>query len=364
MSRKLVYIILTAALLLTLMIPAFAAEEESAEPVGFGTYSRYSVLEPEKLDELLEPFRKERELNENNFGVSLLYPATGETWSWNGDVWFVGRSLYKVPLNMILSNKIYKGELSWDEEIYTDAPAEIQEQSLVYSKNEVSERLMQYLGGMGVVRTEQKAWIGIADNDLPGNYLKENTYSPNAMVGIFKELYVNQEIYPNVIDQLKKANPGEYFKTNLEEEYTIAQKYGGGEGQLHCAGIIYMEQPVILCIMMQNAPHREEVIADLSEMIAAYMEDVNARLAEEIRADEEKAAEAKEQAEKAAEERAAARQASKEKAASEAKAAEERREAEVESNAKRMTTEVAVGVLAAGIVLVIVGLLRKRSERE
>ena len=100
-----------------------AGPEAGTEPVlpegsGVPADEAEPLLDAEELEDLIGTFREERGLTEENFSVAYCYTGTGETWSWNGDRFFPGASLYKLSLMMGLARKVSSGELRQEDEIY------------------------------------------------------------------------------------------------------------------------------------------------------------------------------------------------------------------------------------------------------
>lgn len=78
--------------------------------------------------------------------------VTGEEGYWNGDTYMVAGSMYKVALNMYWAEKVYLGEIGWDEPISggaykPDLPYEtVQYMSIVESDNDYSSALFERMG--------------------------------------------------------------------------------------------------------------------------------------------------------------------------------------------------------------------------
>jgi len=239
--------------------------------------------------------------------------------------------------------------------------------------------MIGYFGPFRAYRLMQAEIAGIPEEELPEMYFSSNAFSVRLMMGVLRELWSNTETYPNIIECMKAANPGEYFRLTMDGQYEVAQKYGGGDGYLHTAGIIYTPTPILLVVMTYRVTNAEYAIANLAQLLADYSLTLDERRDAVLA---ERAAEAERlAAEQAEQERLAAEQAERERlAAQEAEAERQRLEAE---NAARQQAEAAtpspgpehaesgdtgilavvLGVLgAAAAVLIAAALLTRRRQ--
>lgn len=271
-------------------------EEDGAGPagpeedgIGPAAEETEALLDPQKLEELVGAFREERGLTEENFSVAYCYTGTGEAWSWNGDLYFPGASLYKLSLMMGLARKVSSGELSQDDEIYGMDISYIEKMSLTYSQNEISEMMIGYFGPFREYRLMQAEIAGVPEEELPEEYFSNNIFSADFMLGVLETLYQDPDTYPNVIDCLLEAQPEHYFRLRLEGQYDVAQKYGGGDHYLHTAGIVYTPTPCLVVVMTYYVSNAEAVIGDLAQMLADYSLTLDQRAAQREAQREEEA---------------------------------------------------------------------------
>lgn len=352
----------------------------------------YYVLDAEELSGLVDQFMKERGIQADRFGVAFCYTGTGETWSYNGDMFMQGASLYKLSMNMGLAKLVHDGELAQTDKIQGMDISYIEMRSLTYSDNNVSEKLITYfsnrLGSFKNYKLMQAEIAGADPDALPWEYYNSNFFSPNFNLGALKELYNNTELYPNVLDCLYNANPGHYFRMTMDGKYTVAQKYGGGSGFLHTAGIIYTPTPILLVVMTRRVANAEYAIANMATLMTDYALTLDQRIKDhydEIARQEEEARRAEEEARLAAEAEERARQEAEEAA----RQAEEAARLAAEEEARRAAEQAAqtpspapetgpagpgdmklLGILAAGAVaaaavmavLGVVLLLRRRND--
>lgn len=180
--------------------------------------------------------------------------VTGEEYFLNGDMYLPSASLYKVPLNMYWAEKVYNGEITMEEDVMGAPLKYAQEESLVFSSNTFGAALHNKIGKYGTYRTAVAPYLGLTEKEAQEKqYLTTENLTARQMLCCMDLLYKDPDRYPGVLDCLKQASPGEYFRT-VEDRYTIAQKYGYLDTDkygsiVNCAGIVYAEQPFLLVVM-------------------------------------------------------------------------------------------------------------------
>lgn len=354
------------SLLLCLMMfaamPVSALADDAATDTG--------IIDAQKLNEMTESFLSERGIDPKDFSLGFCYTATGDEWYYNGDEWFYPASMYKVPLMMLLSERVKSGEITQDTLIYDKSVSEIEELILVYSNNEWAHTIRTYLGGDEQWRAEAKKYASLKDNEYDPDYMDYCYFNNRYITSVVKTLYSDPDSYPNVIDCMLQAEPEHYFRLSpsIEGAYDVAQKYGSFDDQLgqsfnHTTGIIYTPNPCIVTVMTCNVSSYEKVIADAAQMLMEYSLSLDEQLKpyeEEKQAEEDAAKQAEEDAaaQKAEQERLAAERAAAEKAEQERLAAEQARKETV----KKALTIAAIAVVAVlAVVIVIRSAMRKRQ---
>ncbi len=354
------------SLLLCLMMfaamPVSALADDAATDTG--------IIDAQKLNEMTESFLSERGIDPKDFSLGFCYTATGDEWYYNGDEWFYPASMYKVPLMMLLSERVKSGEITQDTLIYDKSVSEIEELILVHSNNEWAHTIRTYLGGDEQWRAEAKKYASLKDNEYDPDYMDYCYFNNRYITSVVKTLYSDPDSYPNVIDCMLQAEPEHYFRLSpsIEGAYDVAQKYGSFDDQLgqsfnHTTGIIYTPNPCIVTVMTCNVSSYEKVIADAAQMLMEYSLSLDEQLKpyeEEKQAEEDaaKQAEADAAAKKAEQERLAAERAAAEKAEQERLAAEQARKETV----KKALTIAAIAVVAVlAVVIVIRSAMRKRQ---
>ena len=293
-----------------LPLPAFAAEESDS------------------WEALVEQLLLETEADETTAALGYYNTVTGEEHYYNGDRYFSGASLYKLPLNMYCAEQITKGERSWDTETYGTTYEDIQVSSLTYSNNPHSLNLVNELGGWVRFRSLIAPYAGMDSEDE--DFIGRGTFFTARQITRCAALLATEsERFPRVIDCLMDSAPG-LFLEYADVPYDIAQKYANNmdEGNtFHVAGIVYTDDPIALVVMSQNLATQGTLMQRYCELMCDYTRKQRALRLEE----EAEALRLAEEAEREAAEQAAAEKATEEEALRLAEEAEAKRLAEEEA---------------------------------
>ncbi len=378
LRRKLLCLLLTLALLSASAPCAFADEGDSA-PVEGGIeitpeYAeevrrmRGSILDDDELDAMIRNFIAEHNLKAEDVSIGYCYLDTGDEFYYQPDTWYYAASLYKVPLMMLVAERVSAGVLDQDGTM-DGLPINLAEEYiLTYSNNDYAHRVRDYLGGDKVWREDIKQYADFGDDYYSSDFVDYAYFSARYMTKCFETLYYHEQNFPNVIDCLLKADPTHYFHLSTDmQKIPIAQKYGSfyddwGKIWNNTAGIIYTDHPFVLTIMTLNALSWEKVVSDLAVMMTEYTRSLDARYDSYVAEQEAKQEERRQEAERAAAEEAAQQ--------AEAAAEEQAREAAVQeqavkaSNTKKLAliVGVAAGLLAA-VVIVLSVVTARRNKR-
>lgn len=342
---------------------------ERGELVASAEDEPFTVIREGEMEELIDAYLTENRINPDSIGIGFIYTETGEEWYYNGDEFFYSASLYKVPLLMLVSNKVARGELEQDAVIEGRTLTQMEEYILTVSNNTYAHILMNtFWPNNRDCRALWPALAGMELSDMPDTFVKTNLFSARYMSRVMNTLYSDPESYPMMIDFLKQATPGKFFRYQLEDQYEIAQKFGEYEEFRHVSGIIYTEHPIIVTYMTEGVRAHGQFSSDLAVRLVEYSklldhrwEEHEAELArreeeeaERLRAEQARAAAAAEEAERARAEAAAA-----------AEAAQARLEAEAaaEESARQRTRLLYVGGGCTAAVAAVVFALRHRKHR-
>ena len=353
--------------------PAATVPEEQVDEVIISAETvEDGVLDSDELKKLIEDFLDERGIAHDRFRLGYTYTGTNETWYYNGDVWSYSASVYKLPLMMMLAQKVANGELKQDDKVCGVDLTYAETSVLTYSNNDYAHVMIHYFDSERDYREQQVKMSDVPVEDIPERYYVSSHFSPRFVIGVLRNLYENPDQFPNIVECLKVAMPGQYLSRTLGDKYEVAQKYGAYEQFNNIAGIVYMPHPIFIAINTTWVGNAEQVLADAGKLLADYTLTLDARLEERekaAKAEEERKLQEEEAERKRLEEEAA--QAEEEARIAEAQAVQERAFAEEEAAAEeavavrnRVICAVAgVVVIAAVIALAVISGKKKKRRR-
>lgn len=370
--KRMLSAIVCLCMLLACIPSAFADDTDAGE---------MKIFNDGEIESIISDYLSTRNISAEKVSIGFCYTATGDEWFLNGDEWIYPASLYKVPLMMLLSEKVRSGELTQESSINGMSVAQIEEYIIVYSNNDWSHTIRAYLGGDEAWRTEAKKYARLSDDEYSSDYLTYCYFTARYITEVVETLYASPDSFPNIIECMGQAKPGEYLRTNIEGQFSVAQKYGSyiepnGTWNNHAVGIIYTPNPIIVSIMTRNVDNYNAVIGDIAELLTRYaltldekleifeQQKLAAQVAAEREAQEKAAAEQKaaEEAERAAAERAAEEKAAAEAAEKEAERAQ--RTEKLKAAAKLALKVIVVAALAAAALLFLAKRRKKPSSKE
>ena len=219
------YRLLACLLLCALLLPGSLAwaTGDSADPGSDTETSLASPTDPNSiidstvLTSKIQKVLDEQSIDPKQISVGYYYSATGDSWYFNGDKWFYPASMYKVPLVMLLAEKVYNGELSQDSQVYDGVVADIEEHILTYSNNDWAHAIRKYLGGDAKWREDAKKYAQLKEEDYDPDYLEYCYFSNRYMTQVMTTLYTQRERFPNVVECLLNAQPQGYYRQTLGE---------------------------------------------------------------------------------------------------------------------------------------------------
>ena len=353
--------------------PAATVPEEQVDEVIISAETvEDGVLDSDELKKLIEDFLDERGIAHDRFRLGYTYTGTNETWYYNGDVWSYSASVYKLPLMMMLAQKVANGELKQDDKVCGVDLTYAETSVLTYSNNDYAHVMIHYFDSERDYREQQVKMSDVPVEDIPERYYVSSHFSPRFVIGVLRNLYENPDQFPNIVECLKVAMPGQYLSRTLGDKYEVAQKYGAYEQFNNIAGIVYMPHPIFIAINTTWVGNAEQVLADAGKLLADYTLTLDARREERekaAKAEEERKLQEEEAERKRLEEEA--EQAEEEARIAEAQAVQERALAEKEAAAEeavavrnRVICAVAgVVVIAAVIAIAVISGKKKKRRR-
>ena len=174
-------------------------------------------------DKIIANFLDKYEDRNKSCSITLGYRnlVTGEEHFYKGGEYMVTCSMYKVPLNMYFTEKVYNGEMDWDTEIGGVKYSDILEGSIVRSSNSKSELLINEIGTYNDYRRAICQYMGEDPDTVDAKYYENNFFTAEQMTFCLRTLYENQERFPGLIDRMLEAEPERFF--NYHEGRASAQ---------------------------------------------------------------------------------------------------------------------------------------------
>ena len=309
---RLLCLLLAGLLLLTAAPPAFASDAETADAETADTEAEPErVLDCGELRALIEEYLEKNNRKPENFALAYTYLETGETFFYNPDLWVYPASIFKLPEMMMIENDVANGIITSEDKL-CGYPQDIAlEYILVYSQTQIALDIFGYFGGQEGYRRRSLAMVDWDESNLPPRWEYNVDVCAPLVNAWLQKLYDDPDQFPQIIDHMKRAQPKQYFRHNLEGRYEVAQKYGAYQEVNHTCGIIYTPHPILLTVLTRYYSGSEPFLGDTAELMVNYTLTLDERL-EKMRAEKEaERLAAEEAARRAEEERLAAEEAAR-----------------------------------------------------
>ena len=230
-------------------------------------------------EEILDEFLAEHHADPASVACGWCNTVTGEEHYHNADQYMVSGSMYKVPINMIFTEKVHNGEIGWDTFIGGYRYEYCLHATIVDSNNDIAKGMWDYLGGYQPYRHILAPYMGEDPDTVDEKFYENNFFTPRQMIYALKLLATESERFPKLIDEMLQAEPNKYFKERAHD-YDIAQKYGywpdpnGWHVALNDCAIIYTEEPICIVIFIDSVSEQasRELLKDYCDLMIAYTE--------------------------------------------------------------------------------------------
>ncbi len=257
----------------------------SVEPSDSQDYGGHAVSfevesQDEELMELIEQYITERSVDEDRIGIAYYNTVTGKSVGYNEDALFYPGSVYKLPLNMYYYEQEALGVIDSDTLFWGHTLSRCHEITLQYSHNETAEAMRQALGTVSEYKELMRKYGGMSDEDLGEEYFSSFDYSAEFMLNTIKYMYDNSGFFAEAIGYLECATAGKFFELSVpDDECMTVQKYGWfrdeyGRVSVNAVGIIYAEQPYLLCVFTENVSLAETFIGDINLICYNYVNSI------------------------------------------------------------------------------------------
>ena len=317
-ARKLIPLILSLLLLLTLLPTGWAEEMPDAEAQTADTVdaaaadtvssSAQNTAGQADWETRLLLMLQEHDANPDTIGAGYYNFATGEEHYYNGDQYRVSGSMYKVPLNMLFLDWIAEGKITLDESIGGYRYAQLLEGTIIDSNNEYAKLLWDYAGA--TIETNPASTLyhryriliapimGEDPDNVDDKYYENNFFTPRQVITCLRQLYDGGEKYDRLIETMQRAEPEKYFKLR-ERRFNIAHKYGWYAEDpilyLNDCALCFTEDPIAIVLFTTGTENAYGVLTDFCTLMCDYAEEKHAERLERAREEEQAAALAAEQ---------------------------------------------------------------------
>lgn len=228
-------------------------------------------------DEFVPEILERNYLDNGNCAIAFRSMYDGETWLYNSDKFFKVASVYKLPLNMYFYELEADGELEPDSIVGGMRLDLAHYYSLEFSNNEISESMLDYLGGYTKYKELIEKYLGDAVDEITpeakADYYNENAFTADMVLEILDYLYTHSDIFSEQIEHMLAAQPDEYLEGG-ELDCDIAQKYGYEtyDGILHVAvaGIVYADEPFLITILTRGSYSAITAMGELCDAFAEW----------------------------------------------------------------------------------------------
>ncbi|WP_242700682.1 serine hydrolase [Enterococcus sp. DIV0212c] len=198
-------------------------------------------------------------------GMTYVDLTTGKQLSVDGTKEFYSASTIKVPLAMMVADKVQAGSLKWEDQLtfnekedYEDGTGIIinniqptysvrtlQEYSITYSDNIAKNMLYDTFGGD--VKAKQALYAHFLQKETDWDDAKLTSEDAAKILKILYEEKSSNQEYQTIYDYMKNT----VFHERMDTPTTsgkVAHKIGSYEGFLHDIGILETEHPFILTV--------------------------------------------------------------------------------------------------------------------
>ena len=250
--------------LFSLTFPARAADEDRERFVD------------KSWDEVVEAFLEEYDIPPDHVALGYKNTVTGEEHFLNGDSYFIAASIFKVPLNMVFTEQVYRGEMSFDDEIAGVPYAQMLELTIIESSNSLSYLLWNALGSYREYRDCIAPYMGVDPETADKQYYRGNHFTARQVIHCLNLLQTESERFPGLIDAMRRAEPENYFNFH-KQKYEIAHKYGyldaynvDGRRHINDCAIVYTDEPIVIVMFAAGVNDAINRLADYCTLMADY----------------------------------------------------------------------------------------------
>lgn len=221
------------------------------------------------IEMLVERFMEENALTDDNFSLCYHNTVTGEEYCRNERKLMEAGSTYKLPMNLVFYELEHAGMIPADTLILRQPLIACHRDSLVFSKNEISQVMVHVLGGCRKFKTYIRKYFSFTEDEIDPAYYENNLFSARMMLDFLKYIYANAECFAELLSFMREATPGDYFRKYVRD-IPVAHKYGSYNGAENDVGIFYTCEPFLLAVYTQGV--QAETVSRAAALMRAYNE--------------------------------------------------------------------------------------------
>ena len=239
-------------------------DADYAEMVSYSLYYGYAHM---SLVDTVKAYMSEASIAPDAVAFSYKNTKTGETFYMNDTQPMTAGSTYKLPLNMLVVDKVVEGKYTLDQrfditntnyELLSEHNAyvaqfdgamsipDMQEYSLVYSENTPAYALAERLGGMDKAYTMFGKY-GKSKADIKTIQQEGNKTTTDYYIQVLDYLWNHQDKYADIIHYMEVSFPDEYYK-RYWPNLRIVQKPGYVREALNVDAVVFEDTPYLIAL--------------------------------------------------------------------------------------------------------------------
>lgn len=291
-KNKIIIISLLSALLIVLCV--FAVEMKNTEKKAYQGMSEIGEdqnTEVENKDNSqyidmdlakdIETYFQENGIDHEKVAYCITDLEHNIKYSMNEKDEFIAASIYKLPLAMLYYDKVNDGEYTLDSTftysgyMHEDAGvvssnygigsqiplSDLLDDLIEYSDNDAGHILYENLGGW---KEYKEAMTKYTDFISENYYTEDNVSTANTMNDVVTYLYEHKEDYKDLIENMEKAEPGEYL--DRDTQLSMPQKYGMYDSALNSVGFVECNTPYSIVVLTDLGDKGADVMANINRI--------------------------------------------------------------------------------------------------
>ena len=291
-KNKIIIISLLSALLIVLCV--FAVEMKNTEKKAYQGMSEIGEdqnTEVENKDNSqyidmdlakdIEAYFQENGIDHEKVAYCITDLEHNIKYSMNEKDEFIAASIYKLPLAMLYYDKVNDGEYTLDSTftyigyMHEDAGvvssnygigsqiplSDLLDDLIEYSDNDAGHILYENLGGW---KEYKEAMTKYTDSISENYYTEDNVSTANTMNDVVTYLYEHKEDYKDLIENMEKAEPGEYL--DRDTQLSMPQKYGMYDSALNSVGFVECNTPYSIVVLTDLGDKGADVMANINRI--------------------------------------------------------------------------------------------------